>query len=79
MLTNLTITSADVCRVNKRENWFMYLTLIALLYLQIMHCFGNNYFTPSPDLCIVLALLDVDVPSPSDFLLAMFKPIVNFL
>ena len=79
MLANLTIASSDVYRVNKRGNCFLYLTLIAPLCLQIMQYFGNNFFADSPDLRTLLALLDIDVLSPSDFLLAMFKPIVNFL
>ena len=44
-----------------------------------MYCFGNNCFAPSPDLRTLSALLDLDIPSPSDLLLAMFKPVVNFL
>ena len=58
---------------------FLCFILIAPLYLQIMHCFVNNFFVPSPDLCTLLVLLNVDVLSPSDFLLAMFEAIVNFL
>ena len=78
MSANQTIASADVCRVSKRGNCFLYLTLIAPLCLQIMQCFGNNCFATSPDLRTLLALLGDDVPSSSDILLAMFKPIVNF-
>ena len=79
MSANQTTASADVCRVKKRGNYFLYLTLIAPLCLQIMQCFGNNCFAPSPDLRTLLAVLDIVVPSASDFLLAMIKPIVEFL
>ena len=44
-----------------------------------MHCFGNNRFALFPDLCTLLVLLNLDVSSPSDFLLALVQPIVNFL
>lgn len=73
MFANLTRASADVCRVNKRGNCFLYLMLVAPLYLQIMHGFGNNFCLPSPDLRTFLVLLNFDVPSPSDYLLAMFE------
>ena len=79
MIVNLTIASADVCRVNKRGNKFVYLILIAPLYIETLHSFGNNCFTPSPDLCTLLNLFNIDVPIPSDFLLAMFELIVNCL
>ena len=38
-----------------------------------MHSFGNNFCLPSPDLRTFLVLLKFDVPSPSDYLLAMFE------
>ena len=66
-LVNLTITSADVCRVNKHGNNMLYLILIAPLYIEIQNSFQKNCFAHS------------FVPSPSDFLLAMFELIVNFL
>ena len=63
-----------------QQTWelFLRLILIAPVYLQIMHFFGNNCFSTSPDLCILMVLLNIDVPSPLDFFLAMFGPIVNF-
>ena len=79
MLVNLTIASADVCRVNKRWNNFLYLILIALLYKKILHFFGKNCFAHSTNLCTLLVWFNVDVPSPSKFLLALFELIVKFL
>ena len=79
MLVNLTTASADVCRVNKRGNNFLYLILFAPLYIEILHSFGKNCFVHSNDLCTLLVLFNVDVPSPSDFLLALFELIVNIL
>ena len=79
MLVNQAIASADVRRVNKRGNNLLYLILIALLYKETTHSFGNNCFVPFPDMCTVLVLFNVDVPSLSDFLLAMFELIVNCL
>ena len=78
ILVNLTIASADVCSVTKRANNLLYLILIAPLYIEILHSFGNNYFAPYPDLCILLMLFNGGVPSPLDFLLAMFELIENF-
>ena len=68
-----------VCRVNKSGNIFLYLIFIAPLYIEILHSFGNNFFAPVPDLFTLLVLFNVDVPSPLDFLSAMFKLIVDFL
>ena len=79
MLVNLTIASADVCWGNKCGNNFLYLILIGPLYIKILHPFGNNCFAPSTDLCTLLVLFSVDIPSPSDFLLAMFELFVNYL
>ena len=78
MLANLNI-AVDVCRVDKCRNCFLYLFLIAPLCLQIMHCFRNSYFAPSPDFLSLLLWLNVDVTFPLDFLLAMFEPIIYFL
>ena len=65
--------------VNKYGNNFLYLISIAPLYIEIQHSFGNNCFAPSTDLSTLSMLLNIDVPSPSDFLLAMFELIENFL
>ena len=43
MLVNMTIASADVCRVNKCENNCSCLTLIAPPYIEILHSFWNNF------------------------------------
>ena len=74
MLVDLQIGSADVCRLNKHKSNFLYLILIAPLRNP-----GNNYFSSSPGPRTLLMLFNVDIPSPSDFLLAMFELIMNLL
>ena len=61
------------------EQFFVFNFDCSTIYIKILHSFGNNCFAPSTDLYTLLVLFSVDIPSLSDFLLAMFELIVNYL
>ena len=65
-----------------QQTWEQFLVFnfdCSTIYREIWYSFQKNYFSHSTDLCTLLVLSNIDVPSPSSFLLAMFELIVNFL